>query len=181
MKTLILIPTAEEAAPLRSRRPDLAVRITGVGMAAVAATPACCIVKERPDRLILAGIAGATDRSLAPGDAVAVERERVAGLPERYQTDYQPDWIPDGLRRVTACTVSASGVAEPAGQIENMEGASFVAVCRALGIACAEVRTISNYTGDPFAEWQITRATERLAEVLIEIENSEYKIKNQSL
>ena len=64
MRTLILIPTETEAAPLRAACPDAPVRIAGVGMAAAAAATARIIAEEHPDRLILAGIAGASDLSL---------------------------------------------------------------------------------------------------------------------
>ena len=40
MRTLILIPTETEAAPLRAACPDAPVRIAGVGMAAAAAATA---------------------------------------------------------------------------------------------------------------------------------------------
>lgn len=75
MRTLILIPTETEAAPLRAACPDAPVRIAGVGMAATAAATARIIAEEHPDRLILAGIAGASDRSVAVCEVVAVAGE----------------------------------------------------------------------------------------------------------
>ena len=131
MRTLILIPTETEAAPLRAACPDAPVRIAGVGMAATAAATARIIAEEHPDRLILAGIAGASDRSVAVCEVVAV---------------------------------AASGT-----QIENMEGAAFLAVCRAFGVPGAEVRAVSNYTDDPRSAWRIEESAEKLAKTIIRI------------
>lgn len=85
MRTLILIPTETEAAPLRAACPDAPVRIAGVGMAAAAAATARIIAEEHPDRLILAGIAGASDRSVAVCEVVAVAGERIAELPGKIR------------------------------------------------------------------------------------------------
>ena len=57
MRTLILIPTETEAAPLRAACPDAPVRIAGVGMAATAAATGRVIAEGHPGPLILAGIA----------------------------------------------------------------------------------------------------------------------------
>lgn len=94
MRTLILIPTETEAAPLRAACPDAPVRIAGVGMAAAAAATARIIAEEHPDRLILAGIAGASDRSVAVCEVVAVAGERIAELPGKYAVRYAADFIP---------------------------------------------------------------------------------------
>ena len=131
MRTLILIPTETEAAPLRAACPDAPVRIAGVGMAAAAAATARIIAEEHPDRLILAGIAGASDRSVAVCEVVAVAGERIAELPGKYAVRYAADFIPAGLRTVESNTTNRTGVAASGTQIENMEGAAFLAVCRA--------------------------------------------------
>lgn len=90
MRTLILIPTETEAAPLRAACPDAPVRIAGVGMAAAAAATARIIAEEHPDRLILAGIAGASDRSVAVCEVVAVAGERIAELPGNTPSAMRP-------------------------------------------------------------------------------------------
>lgn len=146
MRTLILIPTETEAALLRAACPDAPVRIAGVGMAAAAAATARIIAEEHPDRLILAGIAGASDRSVAVCEVVAVAGERIAELPGKYAVRYAADFIPAGLRTVESNTTNRTGVAASGTQIENMEGAAFLAVCRAFGVPGAEVRAVSNYT-----------------------------------
>ena len=91
MRTLILIPPETEAAPLRAACPDAPVRLAGVGMAAAAAATARIIAEEHPDRLILAGIAGASDRSVAVCEVVAVAGERIAELPGKYAVRYAAD------------------------------------------------------------------------------------------
>lgn len=169
MRTLILIPTETEAAPLRRARADVSIRIVGVGMAATAAATARIIVEERPDRLILAGIAGASDRAIAVGEVVAVGGERIAELPEKYAARYTADFIPAGLRTVESNTTNRTGIPSPGTQIENMEGAAFLAVCQAFGVPGAEVRAVSNYTDDPRSAWRIEESTENLAKTIIRI------------
>ena len=124
-------------------------------MAAAAAATARIIAEEHPDRLILAGIAGASDRSVAVCEVVAVAGERIAELPGKYAVRYAADFIPG---------VAASGT-----QIENMEGAAFLAVCRAFGVPGAEVRAVSNYTDDPRSAWRIEESAEKLAKTIIRI------------
>ena len=104
MRTLILIPTETEAAPLRAACPDAPIRIVGVGMAAAAAATTRIIAEEHPDRLILAGIAGASDRSVAVCEVVAVAGERIAELPGKYAVRYAADFTPTGLRTVDSNT-----------------------------------------------------------------------------
>ncbi|MFR6633709.1 MAG: hypothetical protein ACLUQ6_00225 [Alistipes onderdonkii] len=36
-----------------------------------------------------------------------------------------------------------------------MEGAAFFAVCDALGVACCQIRAVSNYVGEPFGQWAV--------------------------
>ena len=149
MRTLILIPTETEAAPLRAACPDAPVRIAGVGMAAAAAATARIIAEEHPDRLILAGIAGASDRSVAVCEVVAVAGERIAELPGKYAVRYAADFIPAGLRTVESNTTNRTGVA--------------------FGVPGAEVRAVSNYTDDPRSAWRIEESAEKLAKTIIRI------------
>jgi len=50
-----------------------------------------------------------------------------------------------------------------------MEGAAFLAVCRAFGVPGAEVRAVSNYTDDPRSAWRIEESAEKLAKTIIRI------------
>ena len=167
MRTLFLFPTEEEAAPFRERRPDAKVCICGVGQARAAAATAKAIVTERPDRVVLAGLAGAYGDEPAVGSVCVVEEERECGLPAKYETLFRPKMVMSKLPRVVSNTVATTG-AEPQGaQIENMEGAAVMAVCEAMGVECCEVRAISNRTDQPFAEWRTREAATNLAEILI--------------
>lgn len=118
MRTLILIPTETEAAPLRAACPDAPVRIAGVSMAAAAAATARIIAEEHPDRLILAGIAGASDRSVAVCEVVAVAGERIAELPGKYAVRYAADFIPAGLRTVESNTTNRTESQRPARKLK---------------------------------------------------------------
>ena len=110
MRTVVLFPTAGEAEAFRRRCPGVAYRITGVGPAAAAAATARAIVDERPDLLLLAGIAGVYPASeVAVGEVVAVAEERVEGLPERYADVYRPTFAVPGLRTAVSNSVARSG------------------------------------------------------------------------
>ena len=167
MKTLFLFPTEEEAAPFRERRPDAPVRICGVGQARAAAATARLIASEKPDRIVLAGVAGAYGDEPAIGSVCVVEEERETGLPDKYAAVFRPKSLPSKLPHVVSNTVAVQGVEPRGAQIENMEGAAVMAVCEALGVDCCEVRAISNRTGQPFGEWKKDEATTNLAEILI--------------
>lgn len=81
-----------------------------------------------------------------------------------------------GCPRVVGATVSTiSGIdrlshayAERTGaQIETMEGAALAAVCRRFGVRFAELRVISNFTGDrDRSGWDLEASLARLAEVM---------------
>ena len=161
MRTVVLFPTAGEAEAFRRRCPGVAYRITGVGPAAAAAATARAIVDERPDLLLLAGIAG-----VYPASEVAVGEERVEGLPERYADAYRPTFAVPGLRTAVSNSVARSGAAPAGAEVENMEGAAFFAVAAALGVPAAEVRAVSNRVGEPFGVWRVADACEALAREL---------------
>ena len=160
MRTVVLFPTAGEAEAFRRRCPGVAYRITGVGPAAAAAATARAVVDERPDLLLLAGIAGVYPASeVAVGEVVAVAEERVEGLPERYADVYRPTFAVPGLRTAVSNSVARSGAAPAGAEVENMEGAAF-------GVPAAEVRAVSNRVGEPFGVWRVADACEALAREL---------------
>jgi len=170
MKVVYLFPTIDEARRFILGEPKAPVFVTGVGMAAVAATTVRAVKSRRPDLVILAGAAGAYNAGLNPGEVVEVTREAVAGLPERYSESYAVEPLTE-LRSVSSLTVDRSGggteFAEAFGaQVENMEGAAFFAVCDALGVECAELRAVSNRVGEPFEQWRLDEALENLTEIL---------------
>ena len=54
-------------------------------------------------------------------------------------------------------------------EIENMEGAAFFAVCEALGVACCQIRAVSNYVGEPLGQWAVGEAVANLTGKLTQI------------
>ena len=169
-RTLILFPTEAEAAPFIERCGRGQCIISGVGMAATAAALARLLLTlTSGDTLLLAGVAGTYGNRARIGEVVEVESEREAELPERFRMTYRPSKPISSLRRVASNTVHGKGAEAGDAAIENMEGATFMAVCAAAGIACAEIRAVSNRVGEPFAEWHFDEAAERLADALAEI------------
>lgn len=79
-------------------------------------------------------------------------------------------WSADELsaKGQSAC-LDPSAAEETLPEVENMEGAAFFAVCEALGVACCQVRAISNYVGEPFEKWAVDEAVENLTAKLTQI------------
>ena len=236
MKRIFIFPTIEEAKAFILTQPRDPVFVAGVGAAEIAAATIRAVKARKPQLVVLAGIAGAYDRSLQRGEVVEVVSERIAGIPARYAREYEtsgPDLrLPlaagvtvnrsgDGLRETgreqeqqfretgygipepetkSGDTVSALAgqTLQPAGEradspeqtsdmqsaiektngtdgqsalpeIENMEGAAFFAVCEALGVACCQIRAVSNYVGEPFDRWAGGLAVENLTATLTQI------------
>ena len=238
MKRIFIFPTIEEAKAFILTEPRDPVFVGGVGMAEIAAATLRAVKAKKPQLVVLAGIAGACDRTLRRGEVVEVVTERIAGIPERYAREYETSGPDLGLPLAAGVTVSRSGdgaaakdgpksaaegtghaagdagfaagdagFAEPhpgftaddrAGhaadgtqrqtpegnpentsegylpEVENMEGAAFFAVCDALGVACCQIRAVSNYVGEPFGQWAVEEAVGNLTEKLNQIfENNE--------
>lgn len=174
--TLYYFPTEAEASAFKMLRPDADVRIIGVGMAVSGAMAATYIATYAPTRVVLCGIAGACDNGLEVGQVVEVVRDSEAGLPEVYAEVY--DMNPStGLARVESLTVSHSGdsLRFLGGErdlpcIEQMEGASVAAVCRAFGsVEFYHLRAISNRVGDQRSEWRVEEAIAALGAVVAQI------------
>ena len=247
MKRIFIFPTIEEAKAFILTEPRDPVFVGGVGMAEIAAATLRAVKAKKPQLVVLAGIAGACDRTLRRGEVVEVVCERIAGIPERYAREYETSGPDLGLPLAAGVTVNRSGdslretgrkqeqeqefretgsgipepetksgdaVSAPAGQtlqptgeradspeqpsdmlsaigdtdgqgslpgidgtdgqsalpeIENMEGAPFFAVCEALGVACCQIRAVSNYVGEPFDRWAVGLAVENLTATLTQI------------
>ncbi len=167
---IILIPTELEAQYIH---PTIEVVICGVGMAEAAATMAHIATTQHPDRVILAGIAGVYRHSpIEVGDVVEVVSEQIEELPERFGRHYEVEaqW---GLPTAHSNSVNSTITITPTADIENMEGAAVMAICERLSIPFSEIRAISNRVGDPFAKWEVERATKALAEAISTLYNSE--------
>lgn len=169
MRTVVLFPTESEAAPLRRLLPDADIRICGVGPSAAAAAAARVIADSAPERILLAGIAGACDGTTVRCGVYAVAEEREPEIPERFAAVRKAGFMPEGVPAATANTVSRSGAPARGAQLENMEGAAVYAVCEALGVPCCEIRAVSNRVGEPFADWSAGEAAEALAHVVARI------------
>ena len=170
MKTLYLFPTSFEAAPFRAQHPSATVVEIGVGMAAAAATTACAIVEHKPQRVVLCGIAGAFDESIAVGEVVEVVSDRVAGLPASFDKIYSHP-AHTALRAVHSLTVSRTGdgvgvATELEPTIEQMEGAAVAAVAEAFGVEYCHLRAISNRVSDEREAWRIGEAISALGSTL---------------
>ena len=169
MVQIFLFPTKLEAEPFLELCPDASVVISGVGMAATAATISKLYVERSIDSesvVILAGLAGAYDGALEKGDIVEVVEECCAELPERFQREYRV--IPyTNLRPVRSNSVHGKGAKACGREIENMEGAALFAMAEVLGFRAVELRAISNYVGEEFAHWSIHDALNLLAEELV--------------
>lgn len=244
MKRIIIFPTIEEAKAFILTQPRDPVFVAGVGAAEIAAATIRAVKAKKPQLAVLAGIAGAYDRSLTRGQVVEVVTERIAGIPERYAREYETTGPDLGLPLAAGITVNRSGdglrerdntpnptsdalpqiestegmevandrtrlpetgntegaddqtllpeaqITEGADdqtplpeventegaddqpalpEIENMEGAAFFAVCEALGVACCQIRAVSNYVGEPFGHWDVEEAVQNLTEKLTQL------------
>ncbi|MBR2026332.1 MAG: hypothetical protein IKA07_04265 [Alistipes sp.] len=163
---ILIFPTESEAARLREVRPDLDIRICGVG-AVECATEVARILRTEPKPLLLCGIAGAYDRTLQKGDVVAVAEERYAHISTGYIDSYHATIEIDGLPTAISNTVSHCGMEAEGATIENMEGAALFALAKAEGVPCAEIRAISNYVGEERSDWNIELAIELLTKTIL--------------
>lgn len=166
---ILIFPTELEAARLREVRPDLDIRICGIG-AVETATEVARILRTERQPLLLCGIAGAYDTSLEKGDVVAVTEERFAHLSTGYHRSYYASLVVDNLPEVCSNTVSHCGMDADGADIENMEGAALFALAEAEGVECGEIRAISNYVGEERSKWNIELALERLTETILNLD-----------
>ncbi|MBE6212021.1 MAG: hypothetical protein E7129_02645 [Rikenellaceae bacterium] len=165
---ILLFPTEMEAARLRELRPDLDIRICGIG-AVETATELARILRNEHKPILLCGIAGAYDHSLQKGDVVAVTEERFAHLSSGYHRSYLATMIVKELPMVRSNTVSHCSMVADGAEIENMEGAALFAMAQAEGVRCGEIRAISNYVGEERKGWNIELALERLTDTIINL------------
>lgn len=177
VKTLICVATALEGASLRDRlgrASDLRIIETGVGPVNAAHAATVAILNEKPDEILICGVAGAYPGAGLPiGDVVSADVEVYGDLgaqsPEGFLDmarlgfpvvagpsplfNELPLQVFPCSRRVRFVTVSTctgtDAVARALeqrtrGSIENMEGAAIVHVARLHGINVGEIRGVSN-------------------------------------
>lgn len=164
-----LFPTQLEAEPFEELCPDANIVISGVGMAATAATISKLYAENRFNEesvVVLSGLAGSYIGGLEKGDVVEVVEEKCAELPERFQRKYSVEPY-TSLRAVRSNSVHGKGVEASSAEIENMEGTTLFAMAEVLGFRAVEIRAISNYVGEEFAHWMVYDALSALAEELV--------------
>lgn len=170
---IYLFPTELEAEPFRLLAPEATIVISGVGMAATAASIASLMgrydMRKDDICIVLSGIAGSYRGDISIGEVVEVISECCYELPERFRRSYHQPSPLTSLRGVTSNSVDGRCTLPTNAQIENMEGATLFAMAETLGFRFAEIRAISNRVGDPLNRWQINSATERLAEELLRL------------
>ncbi|MDR2912279.1 MAG: hypothetical protein LBV38_03120 [Alistipes sp.] len=172
---IVIIPTETESRFLGDR--SIRVYHCGVGPAECGSFTAKMIVDHKPDLMILAGTAGTYSDDIVVGETVVVVSETTAALGRLseganggeftplFQKTYTAPVVPKGYRTVRSNTVNTSGgvIVHPVkAEIENMEGAAFLAVCDRLGVPAMEVRTVSNRVGELIVGKNMEIATHRL-------------------
>lgn len=173
-------------------------RALRLGVGKVAATIALTrrVLRQRPEAVVLFGVAGSHPGGPAVRRPCLVTAEWLAdegvespvgflsleqlGLGDRGPFAADPEltaWVEgrvgEPLPHVVGATVSTCSGTEaraavaraacPEGVVETMEGAAVAAVCAALGLPWAELRVISNRTGDrDRAGWDLDGALSAL-------------------
>ncbi len=167
------------------------VLITGVGMVATAFALGGHLAVKKYDLAINLGIAGSFDRDIALGEVVEVIADELSELGAENDEEFLPiqqmgfgesRYLASSalryhtkttkLKTVNAITVntvhgneaSIQKVAERLQpQLESMEGAAFFYACQKAGVACLQIRAVSNYVEKRNRDnWQIGLAIKNL-------------------
>ncbi|MGV3509722.1 MAG: futalosine hydrolase [Sphingobacteriaceae bacterium] len=178
---------------------SIKILITGVGMTATAFSLGRELAINQYDLAINAGIAGAFDRALNPGEVVSVSLDCFAELGaedgENFlsidelgfgKSSIKPDQqynhpIISSLKKARSITVNkvhgndesiyiTTDRLNP--QTESMEGAAFFYACNQVNVPCIQIRAISNYVERRNREsWNIPLALQNLNDTLIKLLN----------
>lgn len=167
--------------------------VTGVGMVATAFALGTHLVTNKYDLVINLGIAGSFDRSIALGEVVEIMEDTFAelgaeddevfltldemGLGETtFKANSQPLL---NIKQVKAITVNkvhgnAASIQKVVDrlnpQLESMEGAAVFYACRQAGVACVQIRAVSNYIEKRNRDaWQISLAVKNLNTFALEL------------
>ena len=191
MKNIVIVTPTERESVFFVKN-GIRVVHCGVGMAECAAATARLLASAKPDLVILAGVAGTYTDEIELGETVVVASETIADLGRHsektdeeggerefiplFQKTYHVPVVPEGYKAVRSNTVNVAGgllsVPVPIeAEIENMEGAAFLAVCAAMGVSAMEVRSISNRVGQRIRSKNMEIAANRLAIDLEQIVN----------
>jgi futalosine hydrolase len=141
------------------------------------------IARHRPQRVVLAGVAGSYDAELAPIGAVLAPRlVRCHGVGVGDQTPAQlgfadsDEVVLDGADGLALSVARASEsldqarsrhTAEPRAVLEEMEGYAVALAAMTAEIPCTMLRAVSNMAGDrDLAGWSLDPALDALRERL---------------
>ncbi|OKS88600.1 futalosine hydrolase [Mucilaginibacter polytrichastri] len=179
---------------------QIEILITGVGMVATAYALGTHLAVNKYDLVINLGIAGSFDRNIVLGEVVEIIEDTFSELGAeddgRFlsltnlgfgEITYKPNGHPFlNIKQVKAITVnkvhgneaSIEKIAERLNpQLESMEGAAVFYACRQAGIACVQIRAVSNYVEKRNRDaWKIGLAVKNLntfAESMLRVLNSE--------
>lgn len=188
MKITVLFPTQTEASLFS--RADVSVIVSGVGLTSTALATIKAIMRDQPDILILAGIAGAFPHApFKIGDVALVSSElegdlgfftpqgfvHLAHLPlemafERRHTlscPHLPDKPPFRLARsISLNAAMAPFVDTQEVDIENMEGAAFFHVCLQENQRFLQLRAVSNLVKIGDDNWDMQGSVRALTDGL---------------
>lgn len=167
---VFIFPTEEEATRFRTAAPDATVYLCGVGLAEAAANISVIIDRCSGDELlVLCGVAGSysPDR-VAVGAVVEVVEESIEELPAKFARSYRTEPL-TSLPYVKSNSVSGAFSISSCADVENMEGASFMALCAAHSRRGVQIRAISNIVGEPFETWRLSEALDNLTKYLLDL------------
>lgn len=180
MKIAVIFPTSDEAKYFK--RENIDVSFCGVGLVASTYATTRLILTNKPDLIIMAGIAGAySESNLKIGDTVLVNKEVISdlgffnenGFKDFSKMDFDMDfdmtiefdcpYITDMMPFKTAVSNSmncamAQFVDIKNKDIENMEGAGFFYACKKENIKFLEIRTISNEVSLTHDDWDYEKS-----------------------
>jgi futalosine hydrolase len=175
-----------------SSYPNVKILFTGAGMVATAYCLGRELALEKYDLVINAGIAGSFDRSMSLGQVVNVTEDHFAELGAQDDEEFipfealgiggssgisfdPPAGLPaifNDLKKVNGITVNTVHgneltIYKTAQRLqpgtESMEGAAAGFACKQAGVACIQVRAISNYVEKRNREaWDIPLAIKNL-------------------
>jgi futalosine hydrolase len=162
------------------------ILITGVGMVATAFALGTHLSTNKYDLVVNLGIAGSFDRNIALGDVVEIIEDTFSELGAEDddcflslttlgfgEITYKPNGHPFlNIKQVKAITVnkvhgneaSIDKIVERLNpQLESMEGAAVFYACRQAGVACVQIRAVSNYVEKRNRDaWKIGLAVKNL-------------------
>ncbi|SDE51846.1 futalosine hydrolase [Mucilaginibacter pineti] len=199
MLILIVAATAPEIEPLTQYFGNkIDVLVTGAGMVPTAFALGRHFTKPKYDLVLNLGIAGSFDRAIQPGYVVEVTEDTFAETgaeddehfipittlgfgentyrPTTSLSEVNSNFHLQKARAITVNTVhgneaSIKKVQERLNpQLESMEGAAFFYACQQMGMACMQIRAVSNYVEKRNREaWQIGLAIKNLNTFAIDL------------